>query len=79
MDIAYLTIASVYGLTLFLKDSLSLFDAVVLVTIYVLYLRRLSGAPAHEPHLVGPSAYVGHFRRGRDGSSTTPCSSWPPR
>ncbi|MET0566099.1 MAG: sodium:proton exchanger [Acidimicrobiia bacterium] len=59
VDIAYLTIASVYGLTLFLKDELSLFDAVVLVTIYVLYLRRLSGAPAHEPHLVGPSAYVG--------------------
>ena len=65
VDIAYLTIASLYGLTLFLKDSLSLFDAVVLVTIYVLYLRRLSGAPAHEPHLVGPSAYVGHYRRGR--------------
>ncbi len=59
VDIAYLTIASVYGLTLFLKDELSLFDAVVLITIYVLYLRRLSGAPAHEPHLVGPSAYIG--------------------
>jgi len=59
VDIAYLTIASVYGLTLFLKDTLSLFDAVVLVTIYVLYLRRLSGAPTHEPHLVGPSAYIG--------------------
>ena len=59
VDIAYLTIASVYGLTLFLKDELSLFDAAVLVTIYVLYLRRLSGAPTHEPHLVGPSAYIG--------------------
>ena len=59
VDIAYLTIASLYGLTLFLKDTLSLFDAVVLITIYVLYLRRLSGAPTHEPHLVGPSAYIG--------------------
>jgi len=59
VDIAYLTIASVYGLTLFLKPTLSLFDAVVLIAIYVLYLRRLSGAPTHEPHLVGPSAYVG--------------------
>ncbi len=59
VDIAYLTIASLYGLTLFLKDELSLFDAAVLVTIYVLYLRRLSGAPTHEPHLVGPSAYIG--------------------
>lgn len=59
VDIAYLTIASLYGLTLFLKDTLSLFDAVVLVTIYVLYLRRLSGAPPGVPHLVGPSAYIG--------------------
>ncbi len=59
VEIAYLTIASIYGLTLFLKPTLSLFDAVVLVTIYVLYLRRLSGAPPSEPHLVGPSAYIG--------------------
>ncbi|MGH8951848.1 MAG: sodium:proton exchanger [Acidimicrobiia bacterium] len=59
VDIAYLTIASIYGLSLFLKSNLSLFDAVVLVTIYILYLRRLSGAPPSPPHLVGPSAYVG--------------------
>lgn len=58
VDIAYLTIASLYGLSLFLKPTLSLFDAVVLVAIYVLYLRRLSGAPPSPPHLVGPSAYI---------------------
>ncbi|MGH8949364.1 MAG: sodium:proton exchanger, partial [Acidimicrobiia bacterium] len=58
VDIAYLTIASLYGLTLFLKETLSPFDAVVLVSIYVLYLRRLSGAPPTAPHLVGPSAYI---------------------
>jgi cation:H+ antiporter len=59
VDIAYLTIASLYGLTLFLNETLSPFDAVVLVGIYVLYLRRLSGAPPGAPHLVGPSAYIG--------------------
>jgi cation:H+ antiporter len=59
VDIAYLTVATLYGLTLFLKETLSPFDAVVLVGIYVLYLRRLSGAPPGEPHLVGPSAYIG--------------------
>ncbi len=59
VDIAYLTIASIYGLTLFLKDSLSLIDAVILVAIYAMYLKRLSGAPPGAPHLVGPSAYVG--------------------
>jgi cation:H+ antiporter len=59
VDIAYLTIASIYGLSLFLKDTLTLYDAVILVGIYILYLRRLSGAPPGEPHLVGPSAYIG--------------------
>jgi cation:H+ antiporter len=56
---AYLAIASLYGLTLFLKDMLTLWDAGILILIYILYLRRLSGAPISSPHLVGPSAYIG--------------------
>lgn len=67
VDIAYLAVASIYGMTLFLKETLSPFDAVVLVGIYVMYMIRLSGATASEPHLVGPSAYIGslpkHQRR----------------
>ncbi len=58
VDIAYLAVASIYGMTLFLKDTLSPIDAVVLVGIYVAYMLRLSGATPSEPHLVGPSAYV---------------------
>lgn len=65
VDIAYLAIASLYGMTLFLKDTLSLFDAVVLVAIYVAYMTRLSGATAEEPHLVGPAAYVGAMPKAR--------------
>ena len=59
VDIAYLAIASLYGLTLFLKDHLTLWDAVILVAIYVIYMIRLSKASPGEPHLVGPSAYIG--------------------
>ena len=59
VEIAYLAIASLYGLTLFLKDHLTLWDAAILIAIYVFYLRRLSGAPPSAPHLVGPSAYIG--------------------
>jgi len=58
VDIAYLTVASVYGLSLFLKPSLTLLDAGILVAIYVAYMFRLSKAPASTPHLVGPSAYI---------------------
>jgi cation:H+ antiporter len=63
VDIAYLAIASIYGMTLFLKETLSLIDAVILVGIYVAYMIRLSGATPGEPHLVGPSAYVASLSR----------------
>jgi len=65
VEIAYLTIASLYGLTLFLKDTLTLWDAGILVFVYILYLRRLSGAPPSMPHLVGPSAYIGSLPKRR--------------
>lgn len=58
VDIAYLAIASIYGMSLFLKETLNPFDAVVLVGIYVVYMIRLSGATPSAPHLVGPSAYI---------------------
>lgn len=58
VDIAYLALASVYGMTLFLKDTLSPVDAFVLVGIYVAYMIRLSKATPGDPHLVGPSAYI---------------------
>lgn len=58
VDIAYLAIASVYGMTLFFRNTLTLLDATVLVGIYVAYMIRLSKASPEEPHLVGPSAYI---------------------
>lgn len=65
VDIAYLAIASIYGMTLFLKETLSPFDAVVLVGIYVAYMWRLSKATPEEPHLVGPSAYIASMPKTR--------------
>ena len=59
VEIAFLAAATVYGLTLPLRRTLSLFDAVVLVAIFVGYLVRISGAPAEEPHLVGPAQLIG--------------------
>ena len=63
VEISFLVIASLYGLTLFVKESLTLFDAAVLTAIYVAYLIRLSKAPPHTPHLVGPSAWMGTLPR----------------
>ena len=57
--IAFLLIATIYGLTLPLHRTLTLFDAVVLVTIFVVYMVRVARAPAGEPHLAGPALTIG--------------------
>jgi cation:H+ antiporter len=59
IEIAFLGVATAYSLTLPLKHSITLVDSVVLVSIFVVYTVRVSRAPAKEPHLVGPAAYLG--------------------
>ena len=65
VEIAYLAVATLYSLTLPLKRSITLVDAAVLVTVFVLYTVRVSRAPAAEPHLVGPANLVGSLPRAR--------------
>jgi len=65
VELSFLTLASAYSLTLPLKHSISLLDAAVLVSLFVVYTVRISRAPAEEPHLVGPAAYLGTFEQGR--------------
>jgi cation:H+ antiporter len=59
IEIAFLVLATIYGLTLPLKSSLILIDSAVLVTIFVVYIFRIARAPAEEPHLVGPAQLIG--------------------
>jgi cation:H+ antiporter len=61
VELAFLAVASAYSLTLPLKHSITLLDAAVLVSLFVVYTVRISRAPAEEPHLVGPALYVGTF------------------
>src|SRR6202030_4139766 len=63
--IAFLLIATVYGLTLPLHRTLTLIDAVILVTIFVVYMVRVARAPAEEPHLVGPALVIGSMPAAR--------------
>jgi cation:H+ antiporter len=66
VELSFLALACAYSLTLPLKSTVSLLDAVVLVGLFVIYTVRISKAPAEEPHLVGPARYVGTFsKRGR--------------
>jgi cation:H+ antiporter len=54
IEIAFLALATLYSLTLPLKQTLTLIDAGVLVALYLFYVLRLSKAPAEEPDFVGP-------------------------
>ena len=62
VELAFLIVASAYSLTLPLKRSITLWDALILVGLFVAYTIRISRAPAEEPHLVGPARYIGTFR-----------------
>ena len=55
VEVSFLALATVYSLTLPLKHSITLVDAVVLVGIFIAYTVRVSRAPASDPHLVGPA------------------------
>ena len=59
VEVGFLALASLYALTLPLKGSLTLFDAAILITIFVAYTWRIAKAPAEEPHLVGPALLIG--------------------
>jgi cation:H+ antiporter len=64
-DVVYLGVATLYSLTLPLRRTLTLVDAVVLVAIFCAYARRLSKAPPEEPELAGASAWVGGLATAR--------------
>jgi cation:H+ antiporter len=59
VEIAFLVIATLYGLTLPLHHTITLFDAAILVSIFAAYVVRIARAPAEAPHLVGPAQVVG--------------------
>jgi cation:H+ antiporter len=59
IEIGFLLVATVYSLTLPLKSHLTLWDALILVLLYVAYVFRVARTPAEEPDLVGPSELLG--------------------
>ena len=65
VELSYLALATLYSLTLPLKSSITLFDALVLVGIFIAYTIRISRAPAEEPHIVGPATLLAGMRTAR--------------
>lgn len=61
VELSFLTVASAYSLTLPFKRTITLLDAALLIGLFAAYTIRISRAPAEDPHLVGPAAYVATF------------------
>jgi cation:H+ antiporter len=59
VELAYLALACAYSLTLPLKSTITLFDAIILIGIFVAYTLRISKAPQVDPELIGPAAWIG--------------------
>lgn len=60
VEILFLGAATVYSLHFPFRDSLTLVDAAVLVSLFVAYAWRLAKAPVEEPELTGTSAWIGN-------------------
>jgi cation:H+ antiporter len=63
VELAYLSVACAYCLTLPLKRSITLIDAVILVSIFIAYTLRISKAPQTHPDLIGPAAWIGEMSK----------------
>jgi len=58
VELFFLTAATVYSFVIPFKGTLSLFDTVVLVGMFVAYMWRIARTESHEPDLVGPACAI---------------------
>lgn len=65
VEIAYLTLATVYAFTIPLRHHLTLIDCVFLVGIFGAYAWRTAVMEVEEPELVGPARLIGQLPKGR--------------
>ena len=63
IDLAIIASASLYAPLIVLRGHLAWPDAVVLISLYVLYLRRVATGSPEPPHLVGVAAELGKLTK----------------
>ncbi|MEW6547450.1 MAG: sodium:calcium antiporter [Bacillota bacterium] len=64
VELGALTIATVYAFLLPIKGTLSLLDSVILIAIFVMYIRATSRQGVEEPELIGPAEALAALPRG---------------
>ena len=56
LELGVLLVAAVFAVQIVVRGSLTVFDGVVLIALYVVYARRVQGTPNEEPAVVGVAA-----------------------
>ena len=64
LETFFLLIATLYAFVLPLKDSISLFDSLVFISIYICYIFLALKSPYEEPELIGVPSFIGSFTKG---------------
>ncbi len=66
LELVVLLAATIYAFIIPVKGTLSWIDFVVLVSLFLFYLWRLTKLPSEEPHLIGPAQTIASLgKRGR--------------
>jgi cation:H+ antiporter len=65
LEIAFLTIATLYVILIPLRNHVTIIDTMVLVTMFVAYVICTARQESHEIELVGPARAIGALQRGR--------------
>lgn len=63
VEVFFIAIGALYALIILLKGSLTIFDTVILITIYGLYAKRSAQLESPEPDLVGPVKIIANFKK----------------
>jgi cation:H+ antiporter len=56
LELGLLLVTSIFAIQIAARGTVTLFDAIVLLALYVLYARRVQGTPDEEPAVVGVAA-----------------------
>jgi cation:H+ antiporter len=63
IEVVILAMATIYSLSLPLKNHITPYDAVILIGLYFFYVARIWRAPAGEPELEGPAQLLGELSK----------------
>lgn len=75
-DVVWLAIATLYSAVIPLKGTLAWYDAVILVIIYVIYVRHSKNDPEEEHELVGPPLVMAQWSKPRRRFASTAMFVW---